>query len=203
MIPLENGCMAEVRVGLEPEAALPPGSRPLSGGVILRVLEPRAYVRLQVARRHISEAASIRIHDVPLPTAANRCHGDDPAVLWTAPDGWLLTSQELAGDELREIVRIACGKRTAAAVDASDALVTLEVSGPQARELLARGTGIDLAANAFGPGQCARTRLAQLAVIVRPRHDSMLELIVDRAPAAWLCNWLADASVALSKENFE
>jgi sarcosine oxidase subunit gamma len=174
--------------------ALDPGSCSLAGGVTLHVPPPRAFVRLQIARRFVGSAGLISVGEITLPTAANRCHGNDPAALWTAPDGWLLTSQRLNGPSLRELAGAAAGERTAAAIDVSDALVALELSGTRARAVLARGTGIDLSSDAFGPGQCIRTRLAQLAVILRPCTGDSIELIVDRSPAAWLCEWLVDAA---------
>jgi heterotetrameric sarcosine oxidase gamma subunit len=99
--------------------------------------------------------------------------------------------------ELRASAARACGTRVASAVDVSDAMVVLELEGAGARPLLARGTGIDLSRERFAPGQCARTRLAQLAVLLRPRTDDVIELIVDRGPSAWLCEWLADAAAGL------
>lgn len=189
--------MADALVRLHSEPALPPGRRALRGGVVLHVPAPRAYVRLQLARRHADEAGDIRVLDLALPTTPNRCHGDDPALLWMAPDGWLLTASGADGAGLQRAARAACGDRVAAAVDVSDALVALELHGARTRELLARGTGVDLSPDALGPGQCTRTRLAQLAVILRPRARDAFELILDRAPAAWLCDWLEDAAAGL------
>jgi sarcosine oxidase subunit gamma len=189
--------MAET-IELRPAPALRPETRLLGGGVTLRIGEPRAYVRLQLARGHVGNAASIRIRDVQLPIVPNRWAGCDPSVLWTAPDGWLLASATLDGEELREIARAACATSVASVVDVSDALVALEVDGVNACALLARGTGLNLSPTAFGPGQCARTRLAQLVVVVRACANGMIEIIVDRAPAAWLCEWLADAAATLA-----
>jgi len=173
--------------------ALPAGETPLAAGTSLRVLPPRALVRLQLPRRAIPEAGALRIGDTPLPTSPGTCVGDDPAVLWLAPDGWLLISERHDAGTLVAAARRACGERTAAVVDVSDALVGFELEGPRVRDLLSRGTGLELAERALAPGRCTRTRLAQLAVIVRPHAPERVELFVDRGPAAWLRDWFIDA----------
>jgi sarcosine oxidase subunit gamma len=182
---------------LQRDPALPVGVRLRSAAITLEVPPPRAYVRLQIARRHVGDVGAIRIADVALPTQAGRCVGDDPAALWMSPEGWLLTSKSVTGPGLQAIAQKACNDFSAAAIDVSDALVAIELHGPRSRELLARGCGLDLSTRALGVGQCVRTRLAQLAVIVRPMAEDIVELIVDRGPAAWLCGWIEDAATGL------
>lgn len=177
--------------------ALPISVTQLRDGSSLAVLPPRTLVRLQLARRRAVEAAGVRIRGTPLPTVPGAAAGDDPAALWLAPDGWLLISDTLAPAELAREARHALDGRTGAAVDVSDALVTLELSGPGMRALLARSTGLELTEEALAPGRCTRTRFAQLAVILRPRASDRVEILVDRGPAHWLCEWLADASTLL------
>lgn len=184
---------AATAVALAATPALATGETPVAEGTVLRVLPPRALVRLQLPRRAIAAAGTLRIGDTPLPTTPGRCAGDDPALLWLAPDGWLLISDHHDGAALAGEARRACGERTVAAVDVSDALVGFELAGARVRELLSRGTGLELSDETLAPGRCARTRLAQLAVIVRPRAAERVELIVDRGPAAWLRDWFIDA----------
>jgi sarcosine oxidase subunit gamma len=165
----------------------------LTGDTVLRVLPPRAMVRLQLPRRAIAAAASLRIGDTPLPTIPGHSAGVDPAVLWLAPDGWLLISASGDGAALVDAGRRACAGQTAAVVDVSDSLVAFELAGSRVRELLARGTGLELTEAMLSPGRCTRTRFAQLAVILRPQGEERVELIVDRGPAAWLREWFIDA----------
>ena len=177
---------------LDAAPALPPGATPLTSATTLHVLAPRTLVRLQLPRGAVPGAEALRIGGMPLP-APGRCTGEDPAVLWLAPDGWLLVSTADDPAALVGAVRRACGDRTAAVVDVSDAFVGFELAGPQARDLLSRGTGLPLTEETLAEGRCTRTRLAQLPVIVRPRGAQRVELIVDRGPAAWLREWFVDA----------
>lgn len=189
--------MVEHQTSLQRAPALPVGARLRSAAITLEIPPPRAYVRLQIARRHIPDIGAIRIADVALPTEAGHCVGDEPAAFWMSPEGWLLTARSVTGTRLQSIAQQGCSGLSAAVVDVSDALVALELHGPRSRELLARGCGVDVSTRALGIGQCVRTRLAQLAVIVRPLAADIVELIVDRGPAAWLCDWIEDAATGL------
>lgn len=189
--------MLEHPTTLQRAPTLPVGARLRSAEITLEIPPPRAYVRLQIARRHIADVGAIRIADVALPRGAGHCVGDDPAAFWMSPEGWLLTARSVTGARLQSIAQQGCAGLSAAAVDVSDSLVAIELHGPRGRELLARGCGIDVSTRVLGVGQCVRTRLAQLAVIVRPRAVDIVELIVDRGPAAWLCDWIEDAATGL------
>ena len=185
-----------VITGLAASHALPAGMTMLTRCTSLRVLPTRAMVRLQLPRRAIDEASHLRIGDTPLPTTPGSCAGDDPAILWIAPDGWLLVGDRSDGAALAATVRRDCNRR-ATAVDVSDALVGFELAGPRVRDLLARGTTLEVDGATLAPGRCARTRLAQLPVILRPLAAGHIELIVDRGPAAWLRDWFIDAGSLL------
>jgi len=80
-----------------------------------------------------------------------------------------------------------------AAVDVSAARTTLRVAGPRARDVLAHGTGVDLAR--LRPGRCAQTLLAQCAVIIvsdgEPgAADDQLRVLVRSSFAGHLASWL-------------
>ena len=81
--------------------------------------------------------------------------------------------------------------------DLSDALVTIALEGPDAGAVLARGCGLDLRAGSFGAQACARTRLAQLPVLIRRPAASRFELVVDRSAAQYLQDWLVDAAAGV------
>ena len=86
-----------------------------------------------------------------------------------------------------------------AVTDLSDAFVTIALEGPQAIGVLARGCGLDLRAGSFGVKACARTRLAQLPVLIRKSASARFELIIDRSAAQYLEDWLRDASIGIGQ----
>lgn len=189
--------MPEKVTGLPEQSALPAGGRVLSETLHLAVLPARALVLLKLGARSHRNAGDIRIADRPLPLAVNRWSGDDPVFCRIGPDAWLIASAQHAPADLLDAARAGSGRRSFAATDVSDAHVTLAVEGPRATDLLARGCGLDLSDAAFGQDACARTRFAQLPVVLRRVSHERFELTVDRSAAQWLFDWLQDAAVAV------
>ena len=182
------------------QPALPEGEQNLSSWLQLRVRPPRASVRLQVSSQSASAAMAIAIRDVMLPGQPNSWAGTDPVICRIAPDAWLLQSRRDSGSDLAAATRSKSEALSRAVTDLSDALTTLELEGPDSYALLARGCGLDLSPVAFGARTCARTRLAQCAVLVRHAAPARIELVVDRALAHYLQGWLIDAAIGLSEE---
>lgn len=189
--------MAEKIAVLVGQSALPAGGRVLGETLHLSVLPARAVVLLRLGARSQKNAGDIRIAGRPLPLAANSWSGDDPVVCRTAPDAWMIISAQHPAEDLLDAAQSGCKRRSFAAADVSDACVTIAIEGPQATDVLARGCGLDFSARAFGQDVCARTRLAQLAVVLRRVNDERFELLVDRSSAAWLHDWLLDAATAV------
>lgn len=158
-------------------------------------LPTRASVRLQVPARALP-AAVTHVAGVALPTVPNTWAGSDPIACWVSPDAWLIQSMH-DGDGLAAQVRSDCAQLSCAVTDLSDALVTIALEGPDASAVLARGCGLDLRAGSFGVQACARTRLAQLPVLIRRSTSFRFELVVDSAAARYLQEWLVDAAAGL------
>ncbi len=133
---------------------------------------------------------------VPLPMQPNRVASmRELRTLWLGPDEWLVTAPEgVAPDLLGRLSRALAG-RHAAVNDLSASRAIIEVSGVRARDLLAKGCGLDLHPRAFGPGQCAQTLFAKLPVIIDQLSAAPLyRLFVRRSSARWLARWLIDAA---------
>jgi heterotetrameric sarcosine oxidase gamma subunit len=182
---------------LMPQSSLLAGGQVFSDALRISVLPARAIVRLQLGARSQKTVNSLKVAGRPLPAAVNTWSGDDPVIWRIAPDTWLLSSALHEASEILPAVRTGCGRRSYAVTDLSDSLVTIWIEGAHAPALLARGCGLDLSIGAFGNQACARTRLAQLPVLLRRAQPERLECIVDRAPAQWLYDWLLDAAGGL------
>lgn len=189
--------MPELVASLVAQSGLTVGGRVLSDALKLSVLPTRAVLRLQLGARSLKAAGSLRIADRALPSAMNTWAGEDPVFARIAPDTWLLFSAWHEASELLPAVRTACGRRSYAVTDVSDALVTIAVEGTLATAVLARGCGIDFASGAFGNFACARTRLAGLAVVLRRVTSEKFECTVDRSAAQWLYEWAEEVAVSL------
>jgi heterotetrameric sarcosine oxidase gamma subunit len=110
--------------------------------------------------------------------------------LWTAPDQWLLLSESDPAQKLIDHCASALAGILHNATDASAALDCIRVQG---RNLLSMGCGIDLHASAFPPAACARTRLAQVPVILHCLADDHFEVYVDRSVSRYLGQWFERA----------
>jgi sarcosine oxidase subunit gamma len=115
-------------------------------------------------------------------------------VLWLGPDEWLVVTPEGGAGALMPSLRQACGDGFASVVELGSGQTVIEVSGPRAREVIAKGCPLDLHPRAFGPGRCAQSRLARALVTIAQLDEApTFELIVRRSFADYLWQWLLDA----------
>ncbi len=178
-------------------STLPAGGRVVSDALRFSVLPLRTILRLQLGARSQKTAGALRIAGRSLPVAMNSWMGDDPVFMRIAPDTWIVESALHAAADALPAVRTGCGRRSFAVTDVSDAYVTIAVEGALATALFARGCGLDLSPEAFGNSACTRTRLAQLAVVLRRVTSERFECLVDRSAAQWLHDWMEDAAEGL------
>lgn len=189
--------MLEIIATLMPQSSMPAGGRVFSDTLRLTVLPARTVIQLRLASQAPKGIGTLKVAGRPVPQAMNTWSGDDPVICRIAPDTWLLLSALHEAADLLDAVRTACRKKPCAITDLSDAYVTLALDGPRAALVLAGGCGIDFAPSAFGPDACARTRLAQLAVVVRRVTPERFECVVDRSAAQYLFDWMQDAAAGL------
>lgn len=189
--------MPEKIATLMAQSSMPAGGRVLSDTLRLTVLPSRTAIQLRLASQAPKGIGTLKVAGRPVPQAMNTWSGEDPVICRIAPDIWLLLSALHEAADLLDAVRLACGKRACAITDQSDAYVTLALDGARAAQVLARGCGIDFALSAFGPDACARTRLAQLPVVVRRVTPERFECVVDRSAAQYLFDWMQDAAAGL------
>jgi heterotetrameric sarcosine oxidase gamma subunit len=177
--------------------SLPAGGRVISDALRFSLMPPRTMLRLQLGGRSQKTVASLRVAGRSLPIAMNSWSGEDPVFMRIAPDTWLIESVLHEAADLIAAVRSGCGRRAFAVTDVSDSLVSISIEGALAPALLARGCGLDVSAETFGLSACARTRLAQLPVVLRRVNSERFECLVDRSTAQWLYEWMEDAAEGL------
>lgn len=78
------------------------------------------------------------------------------------PERLPITETETVADALRAAI----GQTHAAVVDVSDRACVLRLAGSRAREVLAEGCPLDLHPRRFGPGDCARSRYREAAILI-------------------------------------
>ena len=140
--------------------------------------------------------AVARVLVLDLPPAGTVVEGTDLSALGIARDEWLLLlPAEREGDLVDRLVEAIAGL-PAAVLAVGHGSVTIRVSGPGARDCLAKGTSLDLHPRAFGPGRCAATGFGKVRVILRQIDTAgTFELHVNRSFALGLWRWLTDAAL--------
>lgn len=134
------------------------------------------------------------------PTAPNSAAANDSgALLWLGPDEWLAVQHAAApGSEaaLADKLRDALAGRHCSVVEVGESLCCIAVSGPRARDLIAKGCPLDLHPRVFGGvGCCAHSHLAKTAITLHQVDDApTFDLYTRRSFADYLWRWLEDAA---------
>jgi sarcosine oxidase, subunit gamma len=142
-------------------------------------------------------AAAAELLGVELPAAASTyVKNADTTVIWLGPDEWLVTGTALAGPELEARLREAVAPHGGAAVDVSGQRTTLRLRGAHSRDVLAKGSALDLHPRAFGEGTAAQTMLGQAGVILLAVNGTGgdYRILVRSSFARYLADWLLDAA---------
>ena len=124
---------------------------------------------------------------IALPPPGRAGEGEVTA-LWIGPRRWLLVAPD--GTGLLQRVNGEAG----VFVDQSEGRTVLRLSGASARAVLAKGTGIDLDASAFGAGSCAATLLAHVGVLLHAVASDTIDVYVPRSYALTFWEWLLEAA---------
>jgi sarcosine oxidase subunit gamma len=126
---------------------------------------------------------------VAITPAANRAIGNrDLTVLWHGPGQWLIVRAPAApplADELASLFGEA-----AAVVDLGHARCVLRFEGEGVRDLLAKGTSIDLRPAHFVPGDCALTAIGKIGALLHCVAPTTIDVYAPRTYAEGFIDWL-------------
>ncbi len=119
----------------------------------------------------------------------------DRSALWLGPDEWLVVGPEDQQELIEGALRSALGDGSGSVTDVSANRTVIELRGPLARDILARGCPLDLHQRHFGPGRCAQTLLAKAQVIVHLVDDTPAFFLYVRSSfGCYTADWLLDAA---------
>ncbi|MDO4232118.1 MAG: sarcosine oxidase subunit gamma family protein [Lautropia sp.] len=139
----------------------------------------------------------------PLPVAPNTVAENEHIVCyWLSPDEWLIRTQKPTpeNETYPPGVQVALEKTLAsehvfATTDQSSAYSVLQLHGPHAIDVLAKGTPLDLHPSVLPKGKCAQTHWFRASVLLRPlgNNGDAWEIIVRRSFADSTARMLMDA----------
>lgn len=169
--------------------------------MLSRVLEPCGIIRVQTWDSNVtgvSKPAGFANAEHALgatwPELVGATANGHADILCTGPTDWLVIAHDPDITGLLHGLGEAFEGSSFRATNASHALTRIAIEGPDARVLLTKGTALDLDPTCFPPGRCARTRFADISVIVRCMRTSAFELIVASSYHEYLISWLNDAA---------
>jgi sarcosine oxidase subunit gamma len=114
--------------------------------------------------------------------------------LWLGPDEWLVLGAPGEGRHLEADLALTLGDEPGAVVDVSAQRTVIELSGPDAVDVLQQGCSIDLHPRVFHEGRCAQTMLARAQVILLPVSHRAYWIFVRSSFAEYVKAWLRDAA---------
>lgn len=139
-------------------------------------------------------AAAKKALGVALPLEARTAASKgDCTVLWIGPNEWWATAPDRSDMSAR--LSDALEGPGVALTDIGESRTVIRISGPRARDTLAKGCTLDLHPRAFGAGRCSQTLLAKATVVIHQVSDEpVYDLYVLRSFAEYLWLWLEDAA---------
>mgnify|MGYP001546178820 FL=1 len=101
-----------------------------------------------------------------LPLAPNRMSFGDRRIYWLGPDEWLIVTT--AGDAARTALALgeACSGVHVAVNDVSGGNIALHLTGDTARDVLARGSTLDLHPDELSESSCSQSGLARANLLL-------------------------------------
>lgn len=119
---------------------------------------------------------------------------DGRGLLWMSPDELMVLLPHADASQAADTLAQALQGTHHLVAEVSDARAVLRVSGPAAREVLAKLTPADVSPAAFGPGEICRTRLAQAAAAFWMSGEDSLDVVCFRSVAQYVFDLLATAA---------
>ena len=127
----------------------------------------RAIVNIRGDGGEAFKAAVRTVTGVDLPTTPNTtAKSGEFRILWLGPTEWWVVSSHVEPGKLVDDLRAAFGGQHAAVIDVSESRTVISISGPSARDVLARGCSLDLHPRVFNAGQCAQTGLTKANILL-------------------------------------
>jgi heterotetrameric sarcosine oxidase gamma subunit len=172
-----------------------PGRHGAGAGVAGLLIEERtdlsfASVIAKRGKRDALVSAVETAYGVALPTRPRRVTKGSVTFAGTGPDQWIASAEGAEAQNFAARVRGRIGL-FAAVSDQSDARLVLRLSGPNVRDVLAKGVPLDLHPKVFKPGGVATTVVAYIGVQIDRLDEATFQLTAPRSMAGSFWSWLS------------
>lgn len=123
----------------------------------------------------------------------------DVKVLWLSTDQWLILSSRTHAHELLAQLRGALQGIHSLVVDVSDMRAVIRLEGEGCREVIMKGTSLDLLDPEYVQGCCRRMRYAEIAALLDVVEEDVFDIYVFRSYAHYTWNFLCATAKAPAK----
>jgi len=171
----------------------PAGQAKAAVGITVGEVAHRAIINIRGNPGDLVFSAAVKVATgADLPIAANTVSvADDLRILWLGPNEWWVVAPDAKRAELIERLRQSFAGQHTAVCDVSESRTVITVTGPAARDVLARGISLDLHPRAFGPGQCAQTGMAKANVVLHQIDNApSYEIYILKSFSDYLWRWI-------------
>jgi methylglutamate dehydrogenase subunit D len=153
------------------------------------------------ARRGAPVRAAVKSsYRVDLPDDSTVGQGPEVSFVGYGPGQWLAVSETLVGDALAGDLKQRL-KGLASVSDQSGGRTVLRLSGPRARDVLAKGLPIDLHPKAFGPGSAATSTISLMGVqLWQVDEVPTYDIALFRSLSASFWRWLTASAAKFGYE---
>jgi sarcosine oxidase, subunit gamma len=171
------------------ESPLAHREAPQGLSIDLREITDRGMIDL---RGHANDkkfmAAAKKVLGLDLPKAPRTSVSwGDVKALWLSIDQWLILCSRAKAVELTAALKSELGSIHSLIVDVSDMRAVLRLDGEGVREVLLKGSSLDLLDENYGAGTVRRMRYAEIAALLHVVEDTLFDIYVFRSYAdyAW------------------
>jgi sarcosine oxidase, subunit gamma len=162
----------------------------------MRELNERGMIDLRgqtTDRKFMAAAKKVLGVDLPKQPRTSIAWGDVQC-LWLSIDQWLIICLRTKADTLHtELVDALKGVHSLA-VNVSDMRSIIRIEGEGVREVVMKGTSLDLIDGSYTPGTVRRMRFAEIAALLHIVDDTIIDIYVFRSYADYAWEFLMKAA---------
>lgn len=149
-------------------------------------------------KKFMAAAKKVLGLDLPKAPRTSVSWGDVKA-LWLSIDQWLILCSRAKASELVAALRAELGSVHSLIVDVSDMRAVLRLEGEGVREVLLKGSSLDLLSDDYVPGTVRRMRYAEIAALLHVVEDTVFDIYVFRSYADYAWDFILATARAPAK----
>ncbi len=164
--------------------------------VALREISERGMIDLRglaTDKKFMAAAKSLLGLDLPKVPRTSATWGDS-RVLWLSTDQWLVTCPRAKAQTLADELGAALGDIHSLVVNVSDMRSIIRLEGERVREVVMKGSTLDLTGGDYPPGTVRRMRFAEIAALLHIVDPQVIDIYVFRSHADYAFEFLQKAA---------